>query len=107
MRDTYYLDLVKAFYSIFKYRDGVASRKVKCISIILNNDIWKNVAKLSIREDVVNVLSEVKGFNRLLPLRSFLKNPWQKFGKQLLVGGLKIDERRTHYKMVWILCPKD
>jgi len=75
MQGTYYLDLVRVFYSNYKYRYGVAFTKVKGIYIILDSDILENVAKLPIPEDVVNVLTEVEGFNRQLTFRSFLKIP--------------------------------
>jgi len=100
LQGTYYPDLVRVFYYNFKYKDRVTFNKVKGIGIILDNDIWVNVAKFLIREDVVNVLVRIEGLNRLLAFRSFLKNPQQYIVKQLLVRGLKIDERLIHYLIV-------
>ena len=85
LQGTYYPDLVRVFYYNFKYKDKVAFNKVKGIYVILFNDIWENVAKLPIREDVVNVLTGIEGFSRLLAFRSFLKNPQEDIVKQFLV----------------------
>jgi len=44
MQGTYYPDLVRAFYYNYKFRDGVGFTKVKGVDIILDDDIWENVA---------------------------------------------------------------
>jgi len=46
MQGTYYPDLVRAFYFNYKFRDGVGFTKVKGVDIILDDDIWENVAQL-------------------------------------------------------------
>ncbi|WVZ18574.1 hypothetical protein V8G54_005896 [Vigna mungo] len=94
LKAAYYPDLVCIFYFNFKVRDDVAYTK-------------ENVAHLPIREEVVKVHIGVEGFNRILAYRSFLKNPQQHIEqKQLLVGGLKMDERLIHYLIVRILSPQ-
>ncbi|QCD83003.1 hypothetical protein DEO72_LG2g3345 [Vigna unguiculata] len=50
MRGTYYPDLVRAFYFNYKFRDGVGFTKVKGVDIILDDDIWENVAQFPIHD---------------------------------------------------------
>jgi len=71
MQGTYLPDLVKVFYYIFKYRDGVDFSKVKCVNIILDNDIWESVAKFPTKEDALQILTGIEGFNRLLVYISY------------------------------------
>lgn len=102
-----YLDLIKVFYYNLNYRDGIVTTKIKGTLVILDTDIWTNVAQLTIRDDVVKVHLGVPDFNRLLTFQSFLRNPQQQTNRrQLLVGGFKVKERMIHYLIVWILCPR-
>ena len=106
MHGTYYPDLVRVFYYNLKIRDEVALSKVKGVDIIIDNDIWENVAKFPINDAAESILHGIDGFNRILAYQSFLRNPAQDVGRQLLAGGLKMDERLIHYLIVWILCPR-
>ena len=54
MHDTYYLDLVRSFYFNYKFRDGVGFTKVKGVDIILDDDIWENVAQFPIHDGFSN-----------------------------------------------------
>ena len=105
MQGKYYPDLVRVFYYNLKIRDEVAYSRVKGVDIIIDNDIWENVAKFPINDVVESILNGIAGFNRILAYQSFLRNPTQDVGGQLLTGGLKMDERLIHYLIVWILCP--
>jgi len=106
MHGNYYLDLVRVFYYNLKIRDEVALSKVKGVDIIIDNDIWENVAKFPINDAAESILNGIDGFNQILAYQSFLRNPAQDVGRQLLAGGLKMDERLIHYLIVWILCPR-
>jgi len=106
MQGKYYPDLVRVFYYNLKIRDEVAYSRVKGVDIIIDNDIWENVAKFSINDATESILNGIAGFNRILAYQSFLRNLTQDVGKQLLDKGLKIDERLIHYLIVWILCPR-
>jgi len=106
MQGKYYLDLVPVFYYNLKIRDEVALSKVKGVDIIIDNDIWENVAKFPINDATESILNGIVGFNRILAYQSFLRNLTQDVGRQLLAGGLKMDERLIHYLIVWILCPR-
>ena len=64
------------------------------------------MAKFPINDDVKPILNGFDGFNRILAYQSFLCNPTQDVGIQLLAGGLKMDESLIHYLIVWILCPR-
>ncbi|KOM43030.1 hypothetical protein LR48_Vigan05g063400 [Vigna angularis] len=77
-----YPDLIRVFYFNLRYRDGIISTKVKGVCIILDDDVWTNVAQLTIWDDATN-------------------------RRQLLVGGFKVEERMIHYLIVWILCPRE
>jgi len=50
MQGTYYPDLVCAFYYNYKFRDGVGFTKAKGVDIILDDDIWENVAQFPIHD---------------------------------------------------------
>jgi len=50
MQGAYYPKLVKVFYNNYRFWDEVAFTKVKGIDIIIDNDIWKNVAKFPSRK---------------------------------------------------------
>lgn len=106
LQGSYYHDLILIFYYNFKYKNRVTFTKVIGIDIILDNDIWTNVAHLLVQKDAINVQIRLEGFNRVLAFRSFLKNPQQLINMQFLVGGLKMDERLIHYLIVWIICPR-
>ncbi|KOM51354.1 hypothetical protein LR48_Vigan09g001300 [Vigna angularis] len=49
------LDLVCVFNFNLRLRDGVTTTKVKGVNIILDDDIWANVAKLPICDDGIEV----------------------------------------------------
>ena len=107
MQGTYYPDLVRAFYFNYKFRDGVGFTKVKGVDIILDDDIWENVAQFPIHDGTSPILTTgIEWFNRIFAYRSFMRRQDQEIGRQLLAGPLKIDERLLHYLLVWILCPR-
>ena len=107
MQGTYYPDLVRAFYFNYKFRDGVGFTKVKGVDIILDDDIWENVAQFPIHDGTSPILTAgIEGFNRIFAYRSFMRRADQEIGRQLLAEPLKIDERLLHYLIVWILCPR-
>lgn len=81
-----YSNLVYVFYFNLKIHDVMARKKVKGVTIILDDYIWANVAMLPIREDVVKVHLGVEGFNRLLVFQSFLRNPQLQTGCKQLQG---------------------
>jgi len=107
MHGTYYPDLVRSFYFNYKFKDGVGFTKVKGVDIILDDDIWENVAQFPIDDGTSPILTAgIEGFNRIFAYRSFMRRPNQEIGRQLLAGPLKVDERLLHYLIVWILCPR-
>ncbi|KOM43124.1 hypothetical protein LR48_Vigan05g072800 [Vigna angularis] len=102
-----YPDLIRVFYFNLRYRDGIISTKVKGVLIILDDDVWTNVAQLTIWDDAVKVHLGLQDFNRLMTFQSFLRHPEQQTNqRQLLVGGFKVEERMIHYLIIWILCPR-
>jgi len=85
----------------------VGFTKVKGVDIILDDDIWENVAQFPIYDGTSPILTAgIEGFNRIFAYRSFMRRPDQEIGRQLLAGPLKVDERLLHYLIVWILCPR-
>ncbi|KOM29511.1 hypothetical protein LR48_Vigan715s000100 [Vigna angularis] len=102
-----YPDLIRVFYFNLRYRDGIISTKVKGVCIILDDDVWTNVAQLTIWDDAIKVHLGLQDFNRLMTFQSFLRHPEQQTNRrQFLVGGFKVEERMIHYLIVWILCPR-
>ncbi|KOM28048.1 hypothetical protein LR48_Vigan492s001200 [Vigna angularis] len=102
-----YPDLIRVFYFNLRYRDGIISTKVKGVRMILDDDIWTNVAQLPIWDDAVKVHLGLEDFNRMMTFQSFLRHPERQTNRrQLLVGGFKVEERMIHYLIVWILCPR-
>jgi len=72
MHGTYYPDLVRSFYFNYKFRHGVGFTKVKDVEIILDDDIWENVAKFPIHDSTSPILTVgIEGFNRIFAYRSF------------------------------------
>ncbi|KOM55440.1 hypothetical protein LR48_Vigan10g133200 [Vigna angularis] len=83
-----YPDLIRVFYFNLRYRDGIISTKVKGVRIILDDDVWTNIAQLTIWDDAVKVHLGLQDFNRLMTFQSFLRHPEQQTNRrQLLVGG--------------------
>ncbi|KOM37964.1 hypothetical protein LR48_Vigan03g134600 [Vigna angularis] len=102
-----YPDLIRVFYFNLRYRDGIISTKVKGVRIILDDDVWTNVAQLPIWDDAVKVHLGLEDFNRMMTFQSFLRHPERQTNRrQLLVGGFEVEERMIHYLIVWILCPR-
>ncbi|KOM51952.1 hypothetical protein LR48_Vigan09g061100 [Vigna angularis] len=102
-----YPDLIRVFYFNLRYRDEIISTKVKGVRIILDDDVWTNVAQLPIWDDAVKVHLGLEDFNRMMTFQSFLRHPERQTNRrQLLVGGFKVEERMIHYLIVWILCPR-
>ena len=55
--------------------------KVKGVDIILNDDIWENVAQFPIHDGTSPILTVgIEGFNRIFAYRSFLRRPAQEIG---------------------------
>ncbi|CAJ1965412.1 unnamed protein product [Sphenostylis stenocarpa] len=84
----------------------VATSRVKGVTIILDDDIWENVAHFPIRDDAINIFAELDDFDRIMAYRSFLRNPFMEIGHLLLTGLLKKEERLLLHLLVWILCPR-
>ncbi|KOM54750.1 hypothetical protein LR48_Vigan10g064200 [Vigna angularis] len=106
LRGRYYLDLVRIFYFNLKVRDGVFQTRVKGVDIVLDNDIWTNVAKVPVLENSQIVPNDFAQFNKIAVYQSFLRNPRQHNARLFLAGGLKMEERFLHYLIVWLLCPR-
>ncbi|KOM43783.1 hypothetical protein LR48_Vigan05g138800 [Vigna angularis] len=66
-----YPDLIHVFYFNLRYRDDIITTKVKGVSIILDDDIWTNVAQLTLWDDAVKVHLGIPDFNRLITFQSF------------------------------------
>ncbi|CAJ1965414.1 unnamed protein product [Sphenostylis stenocarpa] len=106
MQGTYYPDLVRVFYSRFKFKDHVATSRVKGVTIILDDDIWVNVTHFNVRDDAINIFGELEDFDRIIAYRSFLCNPSMEIVRLLLAGPLKKEERLLLHLLVWNLCPR-
>ncbi|WVZ10786.1 hypothetical protein V8G54_015316 [Vigna mungo] len=106
LRGRYYPDLVQEFYFNLKVRDGIFSTRVKGVDIVLDNDVWTNVAKVLVLENSQIVPSDFANFNKIMVFQSFLRNPRQPNARLYLAGGLKMEERLLHYLIVWLLCPR-
>ncbi|KOM37767.1 hypothetical protein LR48_Vigan03g114900 [Vigna angularis] len=102
----YYSDLVRIFYFNLKVRDGVFQTRVKGVDIVLDNEIWTNVAKVPVLENSQIIPSDFPHFNKIMVYQSFLRNPRQRNTRLFLAGGLKMEERLLHYLIVWLLCPR-
>jgi len=101
MQGTYYPDMVRAFYFNYKFRDGVGFTKVKGVDIILDDDIWENVAQFPIHDGTSPILTAgIEGFNKIFAYRSFMRRSDHEIGRQLLAEPLKVDERLLHYLTV-------
>ncbi|KOM48016.1 hypothetical protein LR48_Vigan07g172000 [Vigna angularis] len=104
----YYPNLVRVFYYNLKSQNGIVYTRVKGIDIILDNDIWTNVAHLPILENTMHVPNDFGDLNKILAYRSFMRNPQQPLPNRryLLVGNLRMEERVLHYLIGWLLCPR-
>ncbi|XP_014499242.1 uncharacterized protein LOC106760301 [Vigna radiata var. radiata] len=58
-------------------RDGIFYTRVKGADIVLDNDIWINVAKVPVLENSPIVPSDFAHFNKIMVYQSFLRNPRQ------------------------------
>jgi len=74
MQCKYYPDLVRVLYYNLKIIDEVVLSKVKGVDIIIDNDIWENVAKLPINDAAKSIHNGIAGFKRILAYQSFLCN---------------------------------
>ncbi|KOM58413.1 hypothetical protein LR48_Vigan11g144700 [Vigna angularis] len=106
LRGRYYSDLVRIFYFNLKVRDGFFQTRVKGVDIVLDNDIWTNVAKVPVLEHSQLVPNDFAQFNKIMVYQSFLRNPRQHNARLFVAGGLKMEERLLHYLIVWLLCPR-
>ncbi|KOM55135.1 hypothetical protein LR48_Vigan10g102700 [Vigna angularis] len=106
LRGKYYPDLVRIFYFNLKVCDGVFRTRVKGVNIVLDNEIWTNVAKVPVLANSQNIPNGFPHFNKFMVYQSFLRNPRQRNNRLFLAGGLKMEERLLHYIIVWLLCPK-
>ncbi|KOM56528.1 hypothetical protein LR48_Vigan10g242000 [Vigna angularis] len=97
LRGRYYPDLVRIFYFNLKVRDGVFQTRVKGVDIVLDNDIWTNVAKVPVLENSQIIPNDFSQFNKIMVYQSFLRNPRQHNARLFLAGGLKMEERLLHY----------
>ncbi|WVZ21078.1 hypothetical protein V8G54_008400 [Vigna mungo] len=97
LRGRYYPDLVRVFYFNLKVRDGVFQTRVKGVDIVLDNDIWTNIAKVPVLENSQIVPNDFTQFNKIAVYQSFLHNPRQHNARLSLAGGLKMEECLLHY----------
>ncbi|KOM41064.1 hypothetical protein LR48_Vigan04g126200 [Vigna angularis] len=82
---------------LVKVRDGFFQTRVKGVDIVLDNDIWTNVAKVLVLENSQLVPNDFAQFNKIMVYQSFLRNPRQHNARLFLAGGLKMEERLLHY----------
>ncbi|KOM52197.1 hypothetical protein LR48_Vigan09g085600 [Vigna angularis] len=108
LRGHYYPDLVRVFYYNLKVQNGIVSTRVKGVDIILDDDIWTNVAHLPILANNLHVPNDFGDFNKIVAYRSFMRNPQQPLPNRryLLVRHLRMEERVLHYLIVCLLCPR-
>jgi len=107
MQGVYHPDLVRIFHYNLKFRGNIGYTKVKGVEIILDDDIWTNVARIPPSADRSSILStHIDGFNRNLTYQSLLRQPDLHISKKLLAGPLTIEARLLHCLIVWILCPR-
>jgi len=107
MQGVYYPDLVRVFNYNLKFRGNIGYTKVKGVEIILDDDIWINVARIPPSADRTSILStHIDDFNRILTYQSLLRQPDLHINKKLLAGPLTIEARLLHYLIVWIMCPR-
>ncbi|KOM40422.1 hypothetical protein LR48_Vigan04g062000 [Vigna angularis] len=106
LRGRNYPDLVRIFYLNLKVRDGVFQTRVKGVDIVLDNDIWTNVAKVPVLENSQIIPNDFAQFKKIAVYQSFLRNPRQHNARLFLADGLKMEERLLHYLIVWLLCPR-
>jgi len=93
----YYPDLVRVFHYNLKFRGNIGYTKVKGVEIILDDDIWTNVARIPPSADRTSILStHIDGFNRILTYQSLLRQPDLHISKKLLAGPLTIEARLLH-----------
>ncbi|KOM43661.1 hypothetical protein LR48_Vigan05g126600 [Vigna angularis] len=89
LRGRYYPDLVRTFYYNLKIRDGVFQTRVKGVDIVLDNDIWTNVAKVPVLEHSQTIPDDFAQFNKIAVYQSFLRNPRQHNARLFLAKGEK------------------
>ncbi|KOM47401.1 hypothetical protein LR48_Vigan07g110500 [Vigna angularis] len=108
LQGRYYPDLVRVFYYNLKAHNGIVYTRVKGVDIVLDHDIWTNVAHLPILENNLHVPNDFGDFNKIFAYRSFMSNPQQPLPnrRNLQVGHLRMEERVLHYLIVWLLCPR-
>ena len=107
MQGVYYSDLVRVFHYNLKFRGNIGYTKVKGVEIILDDNIWTNVAQIPPSADRTSILStHIDGFNRILTYQSLLRQPDLHISKKLLAGPLTIKARLLYCLIVWILCPR-
>ncbi|KOM48541.1 hypothetical protein LR48_Vigan07g224500 [Vigna angularis] len=86
LRGRYYPDLVRTFYYNLKIRDGVFQTRVKGVDIVLDNEIWTNVAKVPVLEHSQTIPDDFAQFNKVAVYQSFLRNPRQHNARLFLAG---------------------
>jgi len=73
MQGVYYPDLVRVFHYNLKFKGNIGYTKVKGVEIIMDDDIWTNVAQIPPSTEHTSILStHIDGFNRILTYLSLL-----------------------------------
>jgi len=72
MQGVYYPDLVRVFHYNLKFRGNIGYTKVKGVEIILDDDIWTNVARIPPSADHTSILyTHIDRFNTILTYSLF------------------------------------
>jgi len=72
IQGVYYPDLVRVFHYNLKFRGNIGYTKVKGVEIILDDDIWTNVARIPPYIERTFILStHIDDFNRILTYSLF------------------------------------
>ena len=102
-----YPDLVKVFYTNLTYDGDSLISHVKCVDMVITNEVWSAVTGLKSSGLRINRgnLGIVEDFNKIQFYKSCLKNPHYKV-RNFSVGGLKLDERLVAFIVSWILTPR-
>ncbi|KOM58606.1 hypothetical protein LR48_Vigan11g164000 [Vigna angularis] len=68
LRGSYYPDLVRVFYFNLKVHNGIFHTRVKGVDIVLDNDIWTNVAHIPVLPNSQLIPSDFTEFNKVMSI---------------------------------------
>jgi len=75
MQGVYYPDLFRVFHYNLKFRGNIGYTKVKGVEIILDDDIWTNIARPPSAKRTSILSTHIDGFNKILTYQSLLRQP--------------------------------